>query len=70
MGIILLAANLIVNIAYLVTFQIQIDDYQFNQYKKYHKPTFTFIVGFSLIISLHLFRLLFCKLFALPIFYA
>jgi hypothetical protein len=66
----MLAGNAVVNVAYVLTFKIQIDDYQFNQYVKYHKLAFTIVLGISSIFSLHIFRICYGKLFALPVFYA
>lgn len=68
--IIILLANLIVNVAYLVTFKFQIDDYRFNQYIKYHKYPSKVLTMLSLVVSMHMFRLVYGKLFALPIFHA
>ena len=66
----MLAGGLVVNVAYIVTFRIQIDDYQFNQYKQYHMLSFTVVMALCCIFSLHIFRIMYGKLFALPIFYA
>ena len=68
--IIILIANVLINVAYIVTFKVQIDDYRFNEYIKYHKHAWKFITIICIGISMHLFRLLYGKLFALPIFHA
>jgi len=70
MSIVMLVGNVIVNVAYMVTFRIQIDDYQFNEYIKYHKLAFTLVMGLCSVFSLHMFRICYGKLFALPVFYA
>jgi len=36
LGIVILAANLIINVAFYITFKIQIDDYKFNEFAKYN----------------------------------
>jgi hypothetical protein len=63
-------ANLIINFAHFFTFKIQVDDYKYNEYVKYHFMTTQVIYILTFVISLHMFRLLYGKLFSLPIFHA
>lgn len=46
------------------------EDYQFSQYKKKHKFAYSMIIFISFSLSLHFFRLLFCKLFSLDSLFA
>jgi hypothetical protein len=46
------------------------DDYQFNEYKRYRKSSYWVIMGITFLISLHMFRMSFSKLFALNPFFA
>lgn len=63
-------SNVLINVAYNITFKFQIDDYRYNQYVKYHKYPAKVLNMFSLVVSMHMFRLVYGKLFALPIFHA
>ena len=55
--ILILLANLLVNIAYIGTFRWQIDDYRFNEYIKYHRVAWKFIMILCVGVSMHIFRL-------------
>jgi hypothetical protein len=70
LGIVILAANLVINVAFYITFKIQIDDYKFNEFAKYNFLPFMIVNILVLSISLHNFRLIYGKLFQLPMFHA
>jgi hypothetical protein len=46
------------------------DDYQFNEYKRYRKGSYLAIMIVTFLINLHMFRMSFSKLFALNPFFA
>ena len=68
--LLLLILNGLLNFAFSVTFGLQIDDYQFNEYRAKNVKTYRAIRGLYTVASMHLFRLSFCKLFSVPGFHA
>ena len=68
MTIIILIANTLLSIAYSVTFHLQIDDYQFNEWREHNSKSYRVQRIFFTFFSLHLFRLMYCKMFKIESF--
>jgi hypothetical protein len=68
--VLILIANIILNVVYQISFKLQVDDYKFNLYVKYHGHANRAVQVLCVLVSLHLHRLVYSKLFPLPIFHA
>ena len=62
--------NCVIGVAYSVTFTLQVDDYQFNEYQENHVKAKRIIMGLTSFLSMHAFRLFYSRLFKLTAFHA
>lgn len=53
----------LINFAYIGTFFMSVDDYQFNQYKSMHKLSYAIVMVLSLSLNFNVFRIFYAKLF-------
>ena len=67
-NILVLIANVLLGVAFSITFHLQIDDFQFNEWREKNGKSYKVMRIFFTFISLHLFRLQYCKIFKLQAF--
>ena len=70
MFLVILILNTLLNFAFNITFRYQVDDYQFNIYKRDFGWVSRLVTILTLVLSLHMFRILFCKLFNIQAMFA
>lgn len=68
--ILILLVQLLINVAFSVTFRVQIDDYKFNEYIEKHKKSHKIIMLLCTVVNLHLFRLFYSKFYKSDAFHA
>ena len=68
--ILVLIANTLLGVAFSITFHLQIDDYQFNEWCTANKKAYKVMRIFFTFFSLHMFRLIYSKLFNIETFKA
>ena len=62
-NMLVLIANTLLSMAFSITFHLQIDDYQFNDWREKNSKSYKVMRIFFTFISLHMFRMLYCKIF-------
>lgn len=67
-NILVLIANVLIGVAFSITFHLQIDDYQFNDWREANGKAYKIMRIFFTFFSLHLFRLQYCKIFKISAF--
>ena len=68
--ILILIANTLLGVAFSITFHLQIDDYEFNLWREANPKAYKVMRVFFTFFSLHLFRLVYSKLFNIEMFRA
>ena len=64
----LLIANSLLSVAFSVTFHLQIDDHQFNDWREKNLKTYRIYRFLFTFLSLHFFRIMYSKLFKVEAF--
>ena len=68
--ILVLIANTLLGVAFSITFHLQIDDFQFNDWREANPRSYRIMRFFFTFFSLHMFRLIYSKLFMIEAFQA